>query len=171
MNFQTKSFKTPLGKLVLKEASLSHARGLNDVINEGGVNEFVLVEKPVSLSSTIKAIKEKSGNWVVAMLDGMVVGSVSLHFKEGRKKHVADFGIAFSKKVHGKGIAKLVMNTVFDYAAKNGVEIISSCVFSDNKRARSFYKKEGFREVGISKNHLKRDGKYLAEILIVKTIS
>ena len=35
---------------------------------------------------------------------------------------------------------------------------------------RATYKKMGFKEVGILKNHLKRDGKYFDDILIVKKL-
>lgn len=168
--FGTKTFQTRYGKLVISKVNLKQAEALRNIVSEPEVNKFLLVELPVKLSSTQERIKDRGYYWFVATLNGVVVGSVDLRPGSGRAKHVSNFGIAFSKKVHGKGIASIVLESVFDYAKKNGIEIISSKVFSDNPRARTFYKNHGFEEVGVLKNHLKRDGKYLDEILIVKKL-
>lgn len=168
--FRQKVFQTPYGKLEVTQAKMKHAEGLRRVVSEPEVNKFVLVELPVTLSSTRKRIKEAGCRWFVAVLGGKVVGSVDLSPSSGKAKHVANFGISFSKKVHGKGIASLVLKAVLDYAKKNGIELISSRVFIDNSRGRAFYRKMGFKEVGVLKKHLKRNGKYLNDVLIVKQL-
>ncbi len=168
--FGTKTFQTPFGKLVISKANIKQAGALRSIVSEPEVNKFLLVEPPVKLSSTKQRIKDHGYSWFIATLNGVVVGSVDLRPGSGKAKHVSNFGIAFSKKVHGKGIASTVLEAVFDYAKKNGIEIISSKVFSDNPRARAFYKNHGFKEVGVLENHLKRNGKYLDEILIVKKL-
>ena len=170
MKFGKKTFDTAFGCLVIRNVIPSDAKALNGIINELRVNRFVLVERPVSLKSTRERIKGKGKSWFAAVLGGKVMGSIDLSRGVGRSKHVSNFGISFSKKVHGKGIAQLALNAVFEHAKKAGVELISSRVFSDNKRGRAFYKKMGFKEVGILKNHLKRDGKYFDDILIVKKL-
>src|SRR3989344_4779263 len=159
MKFGKKTFDTAFGCLVIRNVIPSDAKALNGIINELRVNRFVLVERPVSLKSTRERIKGKGKSWFAAVLGGKVMGSIDLSRGVGRSKHV-----------HGKGIAQLALNAVFEHAKKAGVELISSRVFSDNKRGRAFYKKMGFKEVGILKNHLKRDGKYFDDILIVKKL-
>ncbi len=80
--------------LVLRPARMGDAKALNAIINEDGVNSFLIVEKPVSLASTRKLIAgDRKRLWIVAYLDGKAVGSVMLRPGEGRKDVTCGFGI------------------------------------------------------------------------------
>lgn len=166
------AFQTSYGRLVFTQAKQKHARALNRIVNEKGVNEFVLLPKPVSLKSTRERIRksEREFLWVVAELNGKAVGSADLMAFFGRSSHVATFSIAFGKEGRGKGFARVLLQTLFSFAKSLGIEIISSTAFDDNKLAMDFYRKLGFKKVGVLKDHLKRDGKYVDLALIVKKL-
>ncbi|MFH1780162.1 MAG: GNAT family protein [Candidatus Micrarchaeota archaeon] len=174
MKFPLQKIKLKDGELVLRTASLRDARALNKIIQEQGVNDFLLLIPPVSVASAVKRIKElnksKKNAWIVCESNGEVVGSVDLRFDKGRMSHVSGFGISFTKKAHGTGLAALTLSKAFAFAKRKGIELISSSVINANKRARVFYKKLGFKEVGVLKKHFKTGGKYLDVVLIVKKL-
>jgi RimJ/RimL family protein N-acetyltransferase len=172
--FQKRVLCGKFGKLVLREVQSKDAVALNKVINEPRVNEFMWLIAPVSLKSTREKIatipNQKNEKWIAAELNCEVVGSIDLKRFLGRGVHVTDFGISFSRKVRGKGVALAAFKEVFSYLRENGVKIISSRVFADNPRARTFYKKLGFREIGVLPRHVKKEGKYVDQIIIIKTL-
>jgi RimJ/RimL family protein N-acetyltransferase len=168
--FMPKRLKTPAGEILLREAQRKDLAALNRIINEPEVNKFVLGPAPVSMQSTAGHYLERkhSGDpWIVCIFQGNVVGSVDLKPKFGRESHVSEFGIAFSKKVHGKGIAEAGVRHCFSWLAKKGIEKIVSGVLSDNKKARAFYKKIGFEELCTLKGNCKR-GKSYADVLVIE---
>jgi len=168
--FGRKTIKLGKSTLVLRPATLSDARALNGIINERGVNEFVLVERPVSLSSTRKVISEdKKHLWIVSELGGNVVGSVALRIGMGRQDKVGGFGIAFSKKVHGTGVASAALKECLGWMRKNGFDNCTAQVNENNPKARKFYKKMGFREVARIPRQM-RSGKGLVGLCTIQKI-
>ncbi|MFA5247142.1 MAG: GNAT family N-acetyltransferase [Candidatus Micrarchaeia archaeon] len=142
--------KMMLGKsrLVLRPNKMSDAKALNDIVNEPGVNDFLMTESPLSLQSTKKVLKEdKKHLWIVSELDGKVVGSISIRPGIGRHDIVCQFGIAYSKSVHGKGVAKASLSAVLDWMRENGFDNCTERVLDNNGRARAFYRKMGFKEI------------------------
>jgi ribosomal protein S18 acetylase RimI-like enzyme len=50
---------------------------------------------------------------------------------------------------HGKGAANALMEYAFDFAKKNGYQVMYLSVWEYNFRARGFYEKHGFINSGI----------------------
>jgi|GEM_PF-1483637 len=169
--FKKKTIKLGNSTLVLRPATKKDAKALNEIINEPGVNEFVLVERPVSLASTRKALAaHKKGLWIASELDGMVVGSVALRPGVGRHDVVCQFGIAFSKSVHGKGVAKAALDGCFEWMRQNKFDNCTEGVLENNARARKFYKKMGFAEVGYTPRQVRCGNKIVGVYVIQKML-
>lgn len=169
--FVPKRLKTPGGEILLREVQRKDLRALNGIINEPEVNRFVLVPAPVSMKSTLAHYLEKKkvgSSWIACEFEGKTVGSIELRKKVGRESHVGEFGIAFTRKVHGKGIADAAIRYCFSWFAKNGIEKIVSEVIGDNSRARAFYRKVGFRELCRLKRNYKRNNRYVDTLVIEK---
>ena len=167
--FIPKRVETPGGEILLREAQKKDLAELNGIVNEPGVNRFVCMPAPVPIGATKGHYLEKkrAGEpWVIAIFEGKAVGSIDLRPRFGRESHVSEFGIAFSKKVHGKGIAEAAVRHCFAWLAKNGIEKIVTSVISDNARARAFYKKLGFVELCRLSRNCKRGSRYLDTIVI-----
>ncbi len=171
-HFPTKKIVLPAGKLVLREAEKKDLKVLNAIVQEPGVNEFLLLPLPVSMKSTLDHWKEirQLGKWVVAELDGEIVGSMELRPKFGRESHVAGFGISFSKRGRGTGATQAIMREVFAFGKRHGVKIIFASCIEDNSRARKFYWKNGFREIALMKGHFRRGRKFVGTVLIEKLL-
>jgi RimJ/RimL family protein N-acetyltransferase len=147
--FGTKKIRLGKGTLILRPARLSDAKALNGIVNEDGVNDFLLVEKPVSKASTLKFITgDKQHRIIVSELDGKVVGNVTLRPGIGRNDVACGFGIAFSKSVHGKGVAAAALAACLGWMKENGFASCNDHVNEENLRGRKFYKKMGFVETG-----------------------
>ncbi len=74
----------------------------------------------------------------------------------------AELAISFIKDAQGTGAAQFAMNEIL----KIGFNILKLKkiylnVLSSNIRAINFYKKMGFNEEGIFKNHVKKNNKYI----------
>jgi len=168
--FGRKTIKLEAGTLLLRPVRTSDAKALNGIVNEPGVNDFLLVERPLSLASTRKVINDdKTHRWIVAELDGRVVGSVSIRPGIGRQDKVCGFGIAFSRKVHGKGIANAALKECLGWMDAIGFDNCTAQVNEDNTKARKFYKKMGFRELARIPRQM-RKGKRLVGLYTIQKI-
>ncbi|MDD3083478.1 MAG: GNAT family N-acetyltransferase [Candidatus ainarchaeum sp.] len=118
---------------------------------------------------TKKLLKEKQNSFL-AIENKNVIGFSSLRPFEGRKNHSADFVIFVSPNYHRKGVGTKLMKKLFDRTKKLKLKRIELSVFSDNKKAISFYKKFGFKIDGKKKKSLQRDQKLFDEIIMGKLI-
>jgi len=169
--FGKRTIKLGKSTLVLRPAKQTDAKALNNIVNEPGVNDFLMVESPLSLQSTKKALKEdKKRLWIVSELDNTVVGSISLRPGIGRNDIVCHFGIAYSKKVHGKGVAKASLGACFDWMRQTGFDNCTEHVLDNNSRARKFYKKMGFKEIAHTPRQMRTKKGIIGTYVIQKTL-
>ncbi len=86
----------------------------------------------------------------VVCLDGRVVGYaiISVIPPEGEL-----YNIAVASELQGKGVSEQLFNETQSQAYERGVRTIYLEVRESNLRARSFYKKLGFSEIGIRKKY------------------
>lgn len=62
-------------------AGEKHLKRLNEIVNDPRVSRFLTVSPPVSMKSTVKWFnrnKEMKNLWWAAIVDGEIVGSISL---------------------------------------------------------------------------------------------
>ncbi|OIO24872.1 hypothetical protein AUJ14_05435 [Candidatus Micrarchaeota archaeon CG1_02_55_22] len=171
--FKPVKLKLDCGVLELRLFCEGDAEPLNGIFCNPSVNAGLLFE-PCTLAESQRYFAEEAAKGrasVVAVLDGRVVGNISFRPCAGRSLHVTGFGIMFSPSVHGKGVASAALDAVFNHWRKAGFEIVRGDVFSSNARARAFYKKLGFEEVGVAPRVAKfTDGHYDDEVVIVKRL-
>lgn len=92
---------------------------------------------------------------------GVIVGNASIR-RHGRPRfaHRWDIAVSVRKSHWGKGIGSGLMARMIEYAKKNGAEVISLEVRSDNERAKALYRKFGFEKFGTYQKFFKIDGEY-----------
>lgn len=87
-------------------------------------------------------------------------GTISLK-NISTKNGNAEVAIAVRTKFQGMNVAANAMKELFVISReKNNLHKLYLNVMSDNKRARTFYEKMGFRHCGTSKDHIKKSGIY-----------
>lgn len=89
-----------------------------------------------------------------------------------RLSHTGSFGMMIDKNFRGKGIGKLLIKGLLDWAESNPlIEKVSLGVFSTNERAIALYKRMGFIEEGRKIKEFKMDnGDYVDDILMYKLV-
>ena len=101
---------------------------------------------------------------IVAEADGRVVGAAGLHpiGASPRKRHSMALGINVDADWHGRGVGKLLMQSLCDYADNwLGLLRIELDVYADNRRAQALYERFGFVREGVRRCEALRDGVYV----------
>lgn len=105
--------------------------------------------------------------YLVARVEGKVVGGASMHPQTDKRAHVAQFGIFVCDGYRNLGLGTVMLREFIEIAKKRGFEILQLSVFANNKRAHNVYKACGFREIGRLSRDIKfRDGEYTDRVLL-----
>lgn len=120
-----------------------------------------------------KHIEQPGHLFIVAEVDGRIVGSADLH--NGNRKriqHVGTLGITVIKDFRGLGVGKALMEALLNWALDNPlIEKIGLEVFDVNKPAIELYNKLGFIEEGRKAKGIKLgQDSYVDSILMYKFI-
>ncbi|MBI5229393.1 GNAT family N-acetyltransferase [Candidatus Micrarchaeota archaeon] len=169
--FQRVFYEVDGFSLEVREAKPADAKRLWEIQRQKKVNNFLLFSSysfEKYKKRFLSRLRDFDGKTVVAALDGIVIGRAFLKLGRGRASHVANFGIFIDEGFQGKGIGRILMRELFNYAKSIGVEKLEDEAFSDNKRALRFYKKLGFRIEGVRKRKFVRDGRHFDSVLIGK---
>ena len=97
--------------------------------------------------------------WLVAEIDGEVVGTIGFHSYAGRRAHVGSLGMAVDARFHGQGVGSRLVEAVIELA-DNWLSLrrIELEVYVDNDPAVALYRKYGFRIEGTHRAYAVRDG-------------
>lgn len=101
--------------------------------------------------------------FLVACVDGAVVGSIVLHFPAAvRRRHAAELGMAVHDAWQGRGVGSALLRAVTDLADKwLGLTRIELTVYTDNAPAIALYEKFGFVREGRMARYAFRNGAYV----------
>jgi L-amino acid N-acyltransferase YncA len=172
-----KKFKLKDGRTVtldfLKEEDLPE---VVDVINSV-IRESVYLghdEEIVDMELERKWFQDrmKAGmSYLVARVDGEVVGGASIEPRRGKFSHTAVYGIFIKDGFRNMGIGTQLTNALVEIARKRGLEILELSVFGSNERAHYVYKKCGFKDVGKIKKGVKMlNGTYTDNIIMTLSL-
>ena len=105
--------------------------------------------------------------YLVARVEGKVVGGASFHPHGEKRAHVAEFGIFIIDGYRELGLGTALTRELLETARKEGLEIMQLSVYAANKRAFHVYKKCGYKKCGRLARDIKfLDGKYTDRILM-----
>lgn len=105
---------------------------------------------------SIAEAREKGNLMLVALLDGKLVGWVTLF--RGRAEflhHTTELGMGVIRGFRGVGIGPALMDYALTWAAQQGFEKVNLGVRAGNERARALYRKFGFVEEGYRVREIK----------------
>lgn len=153
----------------IRPVRVEDAEAVNQLRRQPGVLFFTCGLPSERIESNRKFIENLGPNdhVFVAEVDGRVVGIAGLHVKEGKRRHMAEFGIAIHDDFQNQGIGKALMKTCLDLADNylNLVRVELE-VFEDNPRARHLYESMGFEVEGRKRKAIFRNGQYLDTLLM-----
>jgi len=140
---------------------------LNSIIRE---EKYWLDEKELTNLETEQYIEmgNKTGmRYLVAGIEGKIVGGAVLSPGNGKEAHVAQFSVFIHKDFRGLGLGTILTKELIEVAEISGLESVQLFVFSTNKRAIHVYKKCGFKICGKLSRDIKfSDGTYADRIIM-----
>ncbi len=162
----------------IREAKRSDAEELLCHIKELAKERIYLLMEPEETPKTVEEeekfiniYQKKNRKFLVALVDGRIVGSADCRIGRFRKTgHTASFGVAVRKEYRNLGIGTALLSELMKWAEEMGAEKLWLSVFSTNERAISLYKKLGFEVECIRNGQFRIDGKYVDEIIMAKWI-
>jgi len=172
----------PTGEgIVIRYPEETDVQAFLDFINELSKEEtfilfqgkqLTLEEEKKFLDDVLKGIEEKKQTFLSMWVDGELAGNSGIEMKSDAIGHEGLFGIALRPIYRGKGLGKLLMETVLSEAGKEIPElcIVTLSVFGENKVGREMYKKFGFKEFGWLPEGVFRKGKFDDHIFMYKKI-
>lgn len=110
-----------------------------------------------------KALASATDHSLVAVLDGVVVGSIGLHVTTAaRRRHTAGIGMAVHDDVQGIGIGSALLAAVVHLADEwLALRRLELTVYPDNEPAVRLYERHGFEREGVLRDYAFRDGQYI----------
>jgi L-amino acid N-acyltransferase YncA len=133
---------------------------LNSVIREG---KYLFLNNEITDMDEERRWFERSTKegmlYLVARVEGRMVGGASIQPHTDKRAHVAEFGIYICDGYRNSGLGTALTKEFIEIAKKQGFEILQLSVFAKNKRAFHVYKKCGYKECG----KFTRDIKFLNE--------
>ncbi len=100
---------------------------------------------------------------IVATESGAVVGWASLNRFSQRSAHssIADLSVYVARHRRGKGVGSVLLHHLTEEARSSGFHKIVLHALNENKHGKRLYRKAGFREVGIFKEHGLLDDRFV----------
>ena len=133
---------------------------LNSVIREG---KYLFMNNEITDMEEERRWFERGTKegmlYLVARVDGKLVGGASIHPHAHKRSHVAEFGIFIRDGYRNSGLGTALTKMFIEIAKERGFEVLQLSVYATNKRAFHVYKKCGYKECG----KLTRDIKFLDE--------
>lgn len=131
---------------------------LNSVIREG---KYLFMNNEITDIEEERRWFERSTRegmlYLVARIEGKVVGGASIHPQTDKRTHIAEFGIYIQEGYRNIGLGTILTKTFIEIAKQHGFEILQLSVYATNKKAFHVYQKCGYKECG----RLTRDVKFL----------
>ncbi len=152
------------------------AQAILDIINYNILNSTALYDyEPRSLESQIAlfdAKLEKGFPIIVATENDVVVGFG--YYSEFRFREAYKFTVEHSVYAHpnhiGKGIGKMIMNSLLDLASVQKLHTMIGVIDSENQSSIDFHKKFGFEIVGTIKDSGFKFDRWLHSVFMQKMI-
>jgi len=163
-------------KIVVREAKLSDCEAIMKILNA-----CILEKGKTSLTKPIKNVEEEKKFFLsldekevifVCESDRKIVGFQILYIYSKiieSTHHVAGVGTFVLPNFRGMGVGTALMKETFNFARKRNYEKLIAEVMRSNNKAKSFYKKMGFKKVGKLTNQVKIEGKYY-DVIVMETL-
>ena len=115
-----------------------------------------------------KFLEDPLSIMITAFDNKSVVGHLNFRAqKRQRLKHGGEFGISIAPLWRGRGLGKILLERLIDWAQSSPITKVGLRTRSDNLHAIALYKKCGFQEQGrLIKEIRLEDGSYLDDILM-----
>lgn len=160
----------------VREAKLLDIPYITNIYNEGIEDRIATLETSLRDNSEMENWLTSRGERykVIVMEDteGIVIGWASINIFNSRCCYsgVGDISIYINRNMRGRGLGKVLLNSLFDIARRQDFHKLVLSTFEFNDVGKRLYKKLGFREVGTYENQGILDGKFVNITIMEKLL-
>ncbi|MGL4450295.1 MAG: GNAT family N-acetyltransferase [Sarcina sp.] len=131
-----------------------------------GKNEFNLsIEEEKSIINNLN--NSKFAIILLGLIDNNIASVLVINASpKDRISHNALLALSVKKEYWRIGVASASLESIIEIAKAHNIKAINLGVKADNIPAFNLYKKFGFQQIGLHKNHLKINNIYYDEILM-----
>ena len=161
-------------KVSLRPPDESDAQRFIDWFADQEVTRYLATQFPLHLEAEKEALKKlgeaKDTVWWVIEAEGKAIGGIGIHGIDWVNSRGHTGIVIGDKACWRKGYASEAMALRTEYAFRQlNLHKLNSSTFLENEGSRRALMKSGYREIGIQKEHLWRDGQWhdhwLCEVL------
>ncbi|OGF24274.1 hypothetical protein A3H09_02875 [Candidatus Falkowbacteria bacterium RIFCSPLOWO2_12_FULL_45_13] len=161
-------------KIILKPLVIRQAENYMRWLKDSEVTKFLSNDfSSLNLKREKEFIKKSNRNktnlrWAIYTKTGAHIGNTGLHEIDRKKNLKASWGVMIGEKSYwGQGLGTDVLKTVLKYCfGKLKLNRVELGVFKFNPRGIRCYKKCGFKIEGIKKQSVRKNGKFVDEIIM-----
>lgn len=155
----------------VRNATTADVPAITLIYNQGIVDRIATLE-------TLERTEDERLAWLtgrgerhpvlVADQDGRVHGWASINNFNPRDayRHVADFSIYIERSARGRGIGSTLMQSVVHTARALDYHKLVLAAFPSNDAGMRLYRRFGFREVGVYREHGNIDGRWVDVVIM-----
>lgn len=159
--------------MIIRPAQPEDAGAICDIINalvRDTLVTFTTLEK--TTSQVCADIAEKAGGYLVAELDGQVVGHANYGgFRGGPGyRYTAEHTIHLAPTAKGSGIGRALLLALEDVAAQAGIHVLVAGISSANPAGLKFHAAMGYSEVGHLPEVGRKNDQWLGTVLMQKIL-
>ena len=161
--------------IVVRRAKPDDLDAIRRIYNEG------IEDRVATLDTDPKSHDEIACWWtehddpfviVVALEGDAVVGWASLNRYSRRCAHsaIADLSVYVTRSRRGRGIGTALLGGLEAHARNGGFHKIVLHALDDNEHGKRLYRRSGYREVGVFREHGMIDGRYVDVVMMEKLL-
>jgi L-amino acid N-acyltransferase YncA len=153
-------------EIMIRASNEMDIKSIQEIYNQGIEDRIATLETELKDDDYMKEWVEKHTDRykvIVAEQEGLIMGWASLNPYNNRCAYsgVADLSVYVSRDSRGKGVGEKLLAELECLAIENDFHKIVLFTFPFNQAGQRLYRKMGYREVGIFKDHGKLDDKFV----------
>ncbi len=172
------TFKAKNGlEVTLRPARVEDAEGLIHTVRSlSPERSYLLMEYYGKDEETarkyIEGIDPDRDLLLVAIAEGKVIGALAAVQAKGgervRAEHVVEVGLHLLKEYRGVGIGTEMLSYAMRWAKERGYRKMVASIFTPNQRSINLFKRAGFEQECIRRQHVRIGSRLIDEICMVK---
>lgn len=124
-------------------------------------------EEEKYVKKRIRAIEKRKGFNILAEYEEEIIANGGVERLGMRREHVGELGITVAKEFRNEGLGTILIEELLRLSKEFlKLKLVYLYVFANNKRARNFYQKMGFKETGRIPKVILYKGKFIDQVFM-----
>ena len=159
--------------VVTRPAVVDDAEAVTRIYNQGIEERQATFETRLRKSEEIRSWLGEGIPFVVATMNGAVVGWAAAHpYRPGRTVYrgVGEFSVYVDRRARRNRAGLALLEALIERCRDRGFWKLVARVFPENEASRALCRMAGFREVGVYRHHARLDGRWRDCVIVERLL-